>query len=141
MKDEIRPIKTPKINPVNSRPFFLTLISLFSWVFFGLLSILFLTGIFWSAWVTRVTNHYIPSETWSVTQVRLIFAAGFLLHLLAFTGIILTWNMKKTGYYLLAISCLVIAAAQSLQPQIAASATALYILFILAFGIFYRKFI
>jgi len=139
MKDKIRPIKTPKNSPVNSRPFFLTLLCLFSWVFFGLLSILFLTGIFWSAWVTRVTNQYIPSETWSVSQVRLIFAAGFLLHLLAFTGSILIWNMKKTGYYLLAISCLGIAAAQSLQPQIAVSATALYILFILAFGIFYRK--
>ncbi|MEI7500966.1 MAG: hypothetical protein WCK84_11020 [Bacteroidota bacterium] len=139
MKEKIRPIKQPKPVPVTSRPVFLTILCLFSYVFFSILSILFFIGIFWSGWVTNVINQYSPSEIYSKTQIMLIFIAGFLIHLLAFTGSILIWNLRKTGFYLLSLSCLIVAIFQSFQPQIEVTTTAIYILFLPLFGIFFRR--
>ncbi len=139
MEEKIKPVKIPKAGQAASRPVLLTVFCLFSFVFFSVMSLLFFMGAFWSGWVTRVTNQYTPSEIYTKNQILIIFLAGFLLHLLAFTGTILIWNLRKTGYYLFGLSCLIIASFQSFQPQIAVTTTAIYILLLLFFGIFFRR--
>lgn len=139
MNEEIHPVKIKKSGPVNSRPVILTLICLFCYVFFSLLALFFLAGIIWTDWVITVTNQYAPSELFSATRIRFYFIAGFLLHLLALTGSILIWRLKKTGYFLLGLSCLAIASIQSLVPQITITTTAAYILLLVLLGIFYRR--
>jgi hypothetical protein len=139
MEPEIIPFNPPITGPVKSRPVFLTILCLFSYIFFSVLTILFCLGIFWSEWVTRVINQYSHPEIYTKTQILILFFAGFLLHLLAFIGSVLIWNLRKTGYYLLGLSCLIVATLQSFQPQIAVTTTAVYILLLLLFGIFFRR--
>jgi hypothetical protein len=140
MKEEIRPIELPKTGPVTSRPVFLTILCLFSYVYFSVLTILFFIGILWSDWIIRVTSQYAQPEIYSKSQILLFFLAGFLFHLLAFTGSILIWNLRKTGYYILGLSCLIIAMGQFILPNIAVTTTTVYILLLILFGIFFRKF-
>jgi len=140
MDEGIQPVKVKpaKSGPVKTRPVLMTVLCLFSFVFFAIMAVLFFAGIFWSDWITSVTNQYAPPGLYALSTIRLIFTGGFLLHALAFTGSILLWNMRKGGYYLLAISCILIASFQLIQPQIAVTTTAVYILLLLMFGIFFR---
>lgn len=129
-------IETGKVNP---RPSVLTLLCLFFYVYFGLLTLLFFAGLINSGWITLVTNQYISTESCTKSQIWLLFGAGFLLHGLSFTGIVLMWNLRKAGYYFLGISCLAIATYQLINPLTAITSTAIYIIIIIFFGIFYKR--
>jgi hypothetical protein len=139
MDEEIKPIEQGQPGPVKSRPVFLTALCLFSFVYFGLLTLLLFLGLFNSGWITGVMNQYLETAGYTKMQTIIVFGAGFLLHGLGFTGILLIWNLRKTGYYLLGLSCLVIAAYQLLNPMTAITSTAAYIIFILLFGIFFNS--
>jgi len=138
-EEEIQPINPQRINLVKPRPVVLTVLCLFSIVYFSVLSFLFFMGSFWSGWVTRVTNQYSPPEIYSKNQVLITFLAGFILHLTALTGIVLIWNLKKTGYYFLGFSCLILGLFQLLTPSIAITSPAIYILIIFLFGCFFKR--
>jgi hypothetical protein len=122
------------------RPVFLTLISLFSFVFFGLISLFFLLALFYSGWISEVRNKYLPEGTESKQLIILLTAAGFLLHLIAFTGSIMIWFRKKSGYALFSISTLIIALYQLFTDRVSIFTLAIYISFIILFGIYYRRF-
>jgi hypothetical protein len=141
MDEGIQPVKVKpaKTGPVKTRPVLMTVLCLFSFVFFAIMAVLFFAGIFWSDWITSVTNQYAPPGLYALSTIRLIFTGGFLLHALALSGSILLWNLRKEGYYLLALSCILIASFQLIQPQIAVTTTAVYILLLLMFGIFFRR--
>jgi hypothetical protein len=138
-EEEIHPLDPASINQVKTRPVVLTILCLFSFVYFSVFSFLFFMGSFWSGWVTQVTNQYSPSEIYSKNQILFTFLAGFILHLTALTGIVLIWNLKRPGYYLTGLSCLIIAFYQSIQPQIAVTTTVTYIFFLISFGLFYKR--
>ena len=139
MNEEIRPIKIQESGQVKSRPVLLSVLCLFSFVFLGMLSIFFFTGMFFSGWITSVTNQYFPKEAIQQSHILIITGAGFLLHLLAIAGSIMIWNLKKTGFYMLGFSCIIITIYQTFRPQISLSTTALYIILILLFGLFFRR--
>lgn len=121
------------------RPFGLTLLSVFTIVFFGIFSLLFLVSLFYSGALTRVINQYLPEHPASRSQVFLLTLAGFLLHAAALTGIFLILKLKKTGYLIFGISTLIIGIYQLFQDKISFLTTSVYILFILLFGLFYKK--
>ena len=141
MEEGVKPVKIrpAKPGPVISRPVFLTILCLFSFVFFGILSIILFLGVFWSGWITQVTNQYDPPENFTKNQILIYLLAGFLLHALSFAGTILIWKLKRSGYYLLGFSCLVMATIQTYQPEVSISTTGVYIILILLFGIFFRR--
>ena len=139
MNEEIKPVEAGIIPAFKPRPLLLTILCLASFAFFAILTLIFLAGLFNSGWIMRVTNLYLPAENYSRTQVILVFGSGFLLHALAFTGTLLIWNLRKAGYYFLAVSCLIIAAYQLLIPLTAITSTAIYVFWILVFGIFYNR--
>jgi len=122
----------------KSRPFGLSVFCLFGFVYFALLSLLFMLAIFYSGWITNVTNKYVPAEAVTRTQVILVFITGALLHGVAFAGLILIWKMRKLGYLLLCVPCLAVASYHLFQSQISISATIFYISFIIIFGFYYR---
>jgi len=138
-KEEIQPLTPATVNQVKPRPVVLTILCLFSFVYFSALSFLFFMGSFWSGWVTQVTNQYSPPEMYSKNQILFTFLAGFTLHLTALTGTVLIWKLKRPGYYLTGLSCLIIAFYQSIQPQITVTTTVTYIFFLISFGLFYRR--
>lgn len=121
------------------RPLVLTLLCLFSFVFFGLASILFLVALFWSGTVADMVFRYAPEYSVSRFGVYLYIFCGLILHTVSFTGIIFIWKMKRLGYLLLGTSSLVIAAYQLFATQISPLTTAFYIALIIVFGFFLKK--
>jgi hypothetical protein len=108
-------------------------------MYFALLALLFILATFYSGWITEVTNKYVPAEAVTKVQVLLIFFTGALLHLVAFAGLVLLWNMRRTGYYLMGIPCLAVACYHLFQPGLSISTAIIYILFIIIFGFFFRR--
>ena len=139
MADEINPKETHEASQAIPRPFLLTVLCLISLVYLALLSILFAAALFKSGWITSVMNQYVSGGGLTKTQTALVFGSGLFLHGLAFAGVILIWNLRKSGYYFLGISCLIIASYQLINPLTAITPTAIYIGLILLFGFFYRR--
>ncbi len=139
MEEEIKPNEPEVIELTKPRPVLLTVLCLISFVFFSVFSLLFIAGLFYSGWIARVTMQYMPAGEFTKTQIQFFFCAGFLLHGLAFAGVLMIWNLRKAGYYLLGISCLIVAAYQLLLPFSAIASTAVYVIFLFLFGIFFRR--
>jgi hypothetical protein len=122
------------------RPVFLSVICIFAFVFYGLLSLLFLFALFSSGWISEVRNKYLPDGTESKQMIILVTASGFVLHLLSLIGSINIWYRRKSGYLILSVSTLIIALFQLFSDRISGFTTAVYICFIILFGIYYRRF-
>lgn len=127
------------IKKAENRPVFLTILCLSTFVFFAIVSVLSLAGIFYSDWITGVTNKYLPEDKYSNAEFRILFISGFLLHAMALSGTILIWRLKRIGYYFTAISCLIIACYQLFNTTTAITSTATYVILIFLFGIFYKQ--
>jgi len=141
MTTEEHPRPVTEKEPVarNRRPLLLSALCLFFFVFYGLLSLLFLAGLFNSGWITDVMNQYLPEKNYGRGQTMLFFLAGSALHITALSGSVLIWRLSRIGYYLLGTSCLLIAAYQLLNPATALSSTAIYIAALVLFGLFYHR--
>jgi len=113
---------------------------MFTFVFFGLISILFLLAIFNSGWITDVVNKYTPGNLESRAKMIMFVLSGFILHASSFTGSVMMWMMKRKGYLVFAVSCLIISVYQLFQTKISFMTTAVYIVLIILFGFFYKKF-
>ncbi|MEI7724900.1 MAG: hypothetical protein WCK09_07330 [Bacteroidota bacterium] len=140
MDEEIKTGEIIQTSAIKSRPVILTMLCLFSFVYLFLLTALFLAGLFNAGWITKVTNQYLASADFTKAQTTLIFGAGFLLHGLAFTGVLFIWNLRKKGYYLFTVVCLMIALLQTLLPDISVTTTAVYIIMIIIYGIFFTRY-
>jgi cation transport ATPase len=122
------------------RPVFLSVISIFAFVFYGMISLFFLFALFSSGWISEVRNKYLPDGTESKQMIIMITAAGFILHVVSLIGSINIWYRRKFGYLMLSISTLIIALFQLFADRISIFTTAVYICFIVLFGIYYRRF-
>jgi hypothetical protein len=135
-------LKTTSSNPPEDapvRPFLLTLLCLFSFVFSGLITLLFLLALLWSGTIADMVFRYAPENSASGITVFFYTFAGFVLHALSLTGIILIWKMKRRGYLLFGVTFLVIAGYQLMASRISPLTTGFYIGLIIAFGLFVRK--
>lgn len=139
MDEEQKTNEAEKTGRQQTRPVFLTALCLFSFVYFGLFTALFLLGLFYSETITTVIAQYLPAEIHPSSGVRWIFAGGFLLHLLGFIGSVLVWKLRKSGYYLIAGACLAVAVFQTFRPDISVASTAVYITLLILFGVFFRR--
>ncbi|MDP4281859.1 MAG: hypothetical protein Q8867_06870 [Bacteroidota bacterium] len=137
MKDTQDSIPEPR---KIQRPVILIALCLFSWVFFAVIALLFLTSLFFSGWITKIIHTYTPENFSPHTIVVLFSLAGFLLHAVAFSGVILMWKMKISGFIIFAISVLLIAVYQMFQGQISLPVTLTYIVLLLLFGLFFKRF-
>ena len=117
----------------KKRPLLLSVLLLFSFVYFFVLFLLFVIGSFYSGWITDAIHDYISSHPYSRSQVMIIFIAGALLHATAFAGAIMIWNLRRKGYFILSVSCLIIAVYQLFQHDIGLTTTAIYILLVVLF--------
>jgi hypothetical protein len=137
--DEGLKSKGDKGHEKENRPFPLTILCLFAFVFYGLIALLFLFALFYSASITDMVLRYAPEDSSSGISVIFYTLGGFILHAVSFSGIILIWKMKKTGYWFFGISSLMIASYQLFATRISPVTTAFYIGLIVLTGIFYRK--
>ena len=132
--------EVPKPLPGNNRPFFLTLVCLFAGVYFLILSVLFITGFFYSGWVTEAITLYAPVIKHSKASVSLVLALLSLLFILGFAGVFLMFRMRKPGYYIFGISSLLLAAIQLFKPVLSFSGPVIFIGFLILFGLYFRRF-
>jgi hypothetical protein len=128
-----------QIKRARRRPLLLTLLSLFTWIYYGIMASLFFLALFYSGWITDVINQYIPDGSWTKTQVSLIFLCLFLCHGIAFAGIILLWNGQPAGYYLFSVPTILITLFHLFRPEISWISTAVYAILVILFGLFYRQ--
>ncbi len=139
MTEEIRPVDIEEKKTAESKPVFLRVLCLFSFVYFGIVAIIFLASSIWSGRIAGVVNTYVPEDLFTPAQLLLVFAGGFLLNSIALAGSILMWKLRRSGYYLLAGTCLTLATFQLLIPRAALTTTGLYIALVVLFGMFFRK--
>lgn len=123
----------------SKRPLLLTLLSLFTWIYYGIMASLFFLALFYSGWITDVINQYIPDGSLSKTQVSIVFLCLFLFHGIAFAGIILLWKGRPAGYYLFSVPTILITLFHLFRPEISWISTAVYAILVVLFGLFYRQ--
>ena len=126
-------------NEISGRPLWLSALCIFSWIYYGCLAALFILALFYTGSITELIVQYVPDKTWVSGEVVLLFLGGFMLHIVAFAGVIFMWKLRRTGYYLFTMATLLIAAFHLYRPDISWISTALYILLIVLFGIFLRR--
>jgi hypothetical protein len=124
---------------VAKRPFLLTLLCFFSFVFFGLISLLFIIALFWAGTIADMVLRYAPEHSVQRFSVFGYILGGLILHMLSLTGIILIWNMRRTGYLVFGVSSLIISGYQLFASQISPLTTAVYIALVILFGVFMKK--
>jgi hypothetical protein len=139
MDEENRNIQTLETGPGKARPVFLTMLCLFSFIYFALLSLLFLVSLFYSGRIAHVRSIYVHDDKYTGTQLLFLFFTAFLLHFVAFTGTFLIWFRRKTGFYCLASSCLIMAVYEFFQQHDAIGTMGVYIVLILFFGLYFRR--
>jgi hypothetical protein len=132
--------EAPQPVQLKKRPVLLSALCLFSWVYFFLLSVLFLLGLFHSGQMMQALNLYAPVSQYSKSTVTFILGSNALLHILSFTGVIVMWNLRKYGYFIFGGSVLVITLYQLLMPNVVFSATFVYIVLLVLFGLYFRHF-
>jgi hypothetical protein len=131
--------KVEKVVEKKKRPVLLSALCIFSYVFFGVIGSLFFAALLSARWITRVVDQYEIYRSHSDFFIILNISGGVLLHWAAFAGTILIWRMKKTGYYMLSVSCLIIAIYQLFHNTIPISSTLVYIGLVILFGFYFRK--
>jgi len=139
MTPEERSPEKEEVGKSAKRPLLLSVLCLFSFVYFGILAVLFLLAAFYGTWITEIVNQYMPREGTTAWAIRMIFITGFLLHATAFSGTILLWNQRRIGYFLFAIPALIIAIYHLFKPEISWYSTAVNVLLIILFGIHFKR--
>ncbi len=130
---------TPEPLREKGRPVILSLLALFSMIYFALLSILFLLCLSYSSAIVRVRALYNPNNGFTGSHLQLFFGVSFLLHLGAFAGALLIWKLRKNGYYLLALSCLLLFISHLFLSQLSPGASLVYIILPILLGVFFPR--
>jgi len=129
----------PQSTETPKRPFFLSLLCLFSWICFGLLAVTYLFGLLYKSWVTEVIGQYIPDTGWSGIRITIFFLTGFLLHLLAIAGTIFIWKLRRIGYPMLVASSILIAVSYLFGRDIAWGSIGFYLILPAVFALYYAR--
>lgn len=132
--------ESPLPLPTKKRPFFFVVLCIFSLVYFFIFSFLFIAGFFFSGWVAEALNVYAPLHQYPQIQVQILLATLSFFFVLGFSGVIVMWNLRRYGYYLFGISCLLLASVQLLRPEMSLSGTIGFIVLLFLFGLYFRRF-
>ena len=124
---------------IEKRPFFLTILCLFSFIYFTILAILFIAGFFYSGWVTEAINLYLPVRQFTGNEINAITGILSILLLSAITGIAAMWKMRRWGYYLFGTTSLLLASIQLIRPEVSISGTLIFVSLLILFGLYFRR--
>lgn len=127
-------------SPVNGkRPVLLTALCLFSFVFFGMISLLLVISLFYAGSFGSLLNTYLAGATLNTSGVFLIIASLFIIYAGAFTGILFMWRLRRRGFYLFTGAVLVLVVFQLFSNDFSFLSATILIILLLLFGIFFRK--
>jgi hypothetical protein len=139
MGNPILPGKGEGEGAVRKRSVILTALCIFSFIYFGVTSLLLLVSLLYSGSFRDLINTYVTGDPVSFGGVFSVLLVMFLLTTAAFTGTLLMWRMRRLGYYLFGIPVLIISCYQLFQKDIPAFSTVILVVLLILFGIFFRK--
>lgn len=122
----------------KKRPFLLTMMCAFAFVFYGTLGLLLLTGVFYSGFLSEIFRTYNPGDSMNSSSILFFFLGLALLHWGAFAGVVWIWRLSRKGYLIFSVCALATAVFHLFLPDISILVTSVHISLILLFGLFYN---
>ncbi len=124
---------------LTKRPKFLTLVCLIALVYSGLLTLVFLSGIFLSLGAGDIIITY--ADLYELPRSRIIVAsiAGFLLFGVSFWGILKIYHLQRMGFYIFLITGLLLVLLQLTQGFVNWYFFTVYIVFSIIFLLFFKR--
>lgn len=123
----------------KQRPVFLSLLCIVVFVYSGLFTLLFISGVVFNSWIIETINDFIPEKSVERTEIIFLLISGIILYLFSFSGAYYIWRLKQKGFYIYLISTLLIIIESWIIGLGDSISTVILILLFLFFGIFYRK--
>ncbi|MBC8484539.1 MAG: hypothetical protein H8D45_00655 [Bacteroidetes bacterium] len=123
----------------KQRPFFLSILCVAVFVYSGLFTLLFLTGIIFNKWLTTILNDFLPERNFNSTLILLLNLSGVILYGLSFLGAFYIWKLKLHGFYIYMISTIILIIAPYFIGLGSTINTIVFLLLILLPGMYYRK--
>jgi len=123
----------------KQRPFFLSILCVAVFVYSGLFTLLFLTGIIFNKWFTTILNDFLPERNFKSTLILLLNLSGVILYGLSFLGAFYIWKLKRRGFYIYLVSTIILIVAPYFIGLGSTINTIIFLLLILLLGIYYRK--
>ncbi len=90
------------------RPFFLSILCVAIYSYSTLFILLFLTGILYNKWITKVLNDFLTVGEVHPNSILILSFVGIILYSLSFMGAFFIWKLKRKGFYIYLISSLLI---------------------------------
>ncbi len=90
------------------RPFFLSILCVAIYSYSTLFMLLFLTGILYNKWITKVLNDFLTVGEVHPNSILILSFVGIILYSLSFMGAFFIWKLKRKGFYIYLISSLLI---------------------------------
>ena len=90
------------------RPFFLSILCVAIFSYSTLFILLFLTGILYNNWITKVLNDFLTVGEVQPISILLLSIVGIILYSLSFLSAFFIWKLKRKGFYFYLISSLLI---------------------------------
>lgn len=124
---------------LTKRPKFLTLVCLIALVYCGLLTLVFLSGIFLSLGVGDIITTY--ADLYELPRSRILIAsiAGFLLFGVSFWGILKIYHLQRMGFYIFLITGLLLVLLQLTQGFVNWYFFTVYVAFSIIFLLFFKR--
>jgi hypothetical protein len=139
-KEEL-PAKGGNIQVESSkRPFFLTLVAIFAFIFIGFYLLFNLVALFNSGWIAKVNKQYLQGDDAPPILTTLEYTVGVFLHLAALVGLYLMWKLKRKGYLVFSGAVLIISSIQLFTNGAPVMTTFVNIALLILLGTFYQRF-
>ncbi len=128
------------INIKQKRPFFLSLLCIIVFVYSFVFSMLFIAGMVFSNWITKMLTDFIPDRQFNSSTIFLISILGALLYLISFVSMIYIWKLKRIGFFIYSTVTLILIIIPFFVGQGSLITSAVLIILLILFALFYRRF-
>ena len=99
-----------ELTPKAQRPFFLSILCVAIFSYSILFILVFLTGIFFNSWITKVLNDFLADGNVKHTYIIILSIIGIILYSMSFIGVFLIWKLRRKGFYIFLFSSFLIVA-------------------------------
>jgi len=128
------------VKPPSRRSIRFVTACLFAFVYYGILFLIFLTGIFTSGCIRDVIREYEPDQAYSRGAIILYMLGGMLLSATSLTGTMLIWKRKRLGLWLFLSATVIFIMVLLFQPFVNYLSLVIHILLSVIFLAYHRKF-
>lgn len=137
METENEQTESPVKQKIVSRPFLHSLITFTGIVFLSVLTLFYLAGVLGIKWLTEVGEQYNAYPTGQDKHFGLAMVLAFMLHLTGLAGMIVIRFNRKSGFFIVAVSFLILIALIISGILIMVISPVYYLILIILTGLLY----